>query len=205
MASPEQYTYEIQRKRLDKGNYYSEVQMLEHVSPFITTSFKKTNFGIVIKAELKENLLIGLPFNTINYDVHLEGKFPFQSPKVFCDTICGFPSLADGRDLLSDIVKRKWTPSITSLDILNALPAYTTEMYQKCQEGLQSEIGHFHLGHPLQLDTWEGKENMKCFMCVEIDTHNSKIIKEKALVVTHLVILQLDINPEFPMIGYLTN
>mmetsp|Transcript_3404 Transcript_3404/g.3132 ORF Transcript_3404/g.3132 Transcript_3404/m.3132 type:complete len:127 (+) Transcript_3404:13-393(+) len=126
MASAEQYTYEIQKKRLDK-----EVQMLEHVTPNIVTSHKKSSFGLIIRVELQSPLLTGLPFTSFYYDIHLEGKYPFQSPKVLCETSFPFPSLSDGRDLLSGIIKRKWTPSITSLDVINALPAFTAELYQK--------------------------------------------------------------------------
>mmetsp|Transcript_3404 Transcript_3404/g.3133 ORF Transcript_3404/g.3133 Transcript_3404/m.3133 type:complete len:81 (+) Transcript_3404:442-684(+) len=57
----------------------------------------------------------------------------------------------------------------------------------------------------MPLEVWENKEGMKCFMCVEIDINDDRNTKEKVIVVTNLVILQLDVNPDFPMIGYLTN
>ena len=43
----------------------------------------------------------------IQFDLYLEGKYPFQAPKLLCETVTSFPSASDGRDLLPEILKHK--------------------------------------------------------------------------------------------------
>lgn len=114
-----------------------------------------------------------------------------------------FPSVSDGRDLLSSIIKKKWAPSTTSVDIINVLPTYIAELYQKCICGMQLELGTFHLGDVFRLLVWENKEFMKCFYCTEIGIENFKSQTAKLLVVTHSKILELEPYQEQPIMGKL--
>lgn len=53
------------------------------------------------------------------------------------------------------------------------------------------------------LTTWDDKQNMSRFNCVEIDPQNENFRKERTIVVTQLTILQLERTPKFPNFGHL--
>ena len=130
-------------------------------------------------------------------EVHLEGKFPFQAPKVFLATVFSFPSLADGRNLLQNIIKRPWTEDITVLDIANLFPQFLNENF------LKIDVGVFHLGQCVSLKAWDRKEDMRLFQCQEIDPQNPKFFRDRALVITHSMILQIEVNSQYPGLGHL--
>jgi Ubiquitin-conjugating enzyme len=140
----------------------------------------------------------------LQFDLYLEGKYPFQAPKLLFESVISFPSAADGRDMLSEILKQKWTPSITSADIIGLIPHFFANVLSKIQSELQNkDFGKFHLGNPYYLETWERKESMGCYYCTESDIKTQKPVKEKMIAVTHTIILQFELNQEYPGIGYL--
>ena len=136
----------------------------------------------------------------------MEGKYPFQAPKLLCETVSSFPSVSDGRDLLPEILKQKWTPSITSADIIGMIPAFYTNTLLPIQAELQNkDFGRFHLGSPYYMETWDRKEGIASYYCTECDVNNQKAPKERAIVLTHTAILMLDLNQKHPGIGYLVS
>ena len=137
--------------------------------------------------------------DSVKLEVHIEGKFPFQAPKVILSTITGFPSLADGRNLLQGIIKKPWSEDIPVVEIANGFPQFFNE-----NSGNYS-VGRFHLGQCMSLKTWEGKERMRLFTCQEIDPQNPKFFRDRALVVTHSMILQLEVNPQFQGMAHLVS
>lgn len=116
MSSSDTYTLEIQQRRLEKGNTYSELKLLDRIKDKFTISTFSNDFGTVI------SILYGP--SLIHFQIHLEGKFPFQPPKVLVASGFEFPSISDGRDILKDILERSWTPNITCIDIINSLDSF---------------------------------------------------------------------------------
>jgi len=179
-----QASEEIKSRRFEK-----ELKMLEQLPQEYQVQETGSPFGIIIKVTTPQK---------VTFSLHLEGRFPFQSPKVLCDTVTSFPSFADGRDLLYSVIKSKWSPSITTLDLIQALPEFL-------EETKSSDVGEFHLGHPMLLDTWEAKSGMKAFYAIEMDPQDIKYAKEVRVVVTHTVILQLEVTHQYEGVGYLTS
>lgn len=138
------------------------------------------------------------------FDISLGLGYPFDAPVVLCETVFSFPAIADGRDLLRNIIKRPWNPSITTPEIIKSLPQFVNQLAESRHKGVDAmEIGDFHLGSPMFLETWDGKAGMACFYSVEIDLTDIKNIYERVLVVTNSLILQLETNLDFPGIGNL--
>ena len=114
MSNSDTYTLEIQQRRLEKGNTYPELKLLDTIKDKFTLSTISNDLGTVI------SILHGL----IHFQIHLEGKFPFEPPKVLVVSGFEFPSISDGRDILKDILQRSWTPNITCIDIINSLDSF---------------------------------------------------------------------------------
>ena len=47
---------------------------------------------------------VHVEYNSILFQINLSLKYPFFPPTVFCNTVSLFPSISDGRDLLSIIL-----------------------------------------------------------------------------------------------------
>ena len=167
----------------------------------VKTSPRQTPFGVIVRATYAKDMLS--PKET-SFDLYMEGKYPFQAPKLLSETVSSFPSVSDGRDLLPEILKQKWTPSITSSEIIGMIPAFYTNTLLPVQADLQNQdFGRFHLGGPYYMETWDRKEGMASYYCTENDIKNQKFVKERAIVVTHTAILILELNQKHPGIGYL--
>jgi ubiquitin-protein ligase len=196
----ESHSHEIQHKRFEKGTLHSEIQMLSSLSN-VKTNPRKSPFGLIIRIVFPKPLLHS---SDIVFDLYLEGKFPFQSPKLLSESQFAFPSVSDGRDLLSVILPQKWTPSITSAEIISLLPSFVKSTLLSVQEDLpHRDFGKFHLGSPYSLEIWSQKEGMGVLLCTEKDMKNVNYIKDRAIAVTHTVILVFELNEENPGIGYL--
>lgn len=57
----------------------------------------------------------------------------------------------------------------------------------------------------MYLDTWDRKQGMASFQSIELDPQNPKFKKNRRLVVTHSVLLQLEVSSQFPGIGHLVS
>ena len=167
----------------------------------VHTQVRTSPFGIIIRISYEKKILYS---KDIEFDLYLEGKYPFQPPRLLCESVFAFPSVSDGRDLLPEILKQKWTPSITSTDIINLIPGFFINDLLPNQAELQNrDFGKFHLGSPYSLEIWERKESMRSFYSIENDIKNPKYTKERIIVVTHTVILLLELNERHPGMGYL--
>jgi hypothetical protein len=100
---------------------------------------------------------------------------------------------------LTNIIKRSWSEDIPIVEIANAFPQFLNESHSN------AAVGRFHLGHCMSLKTWDSKENMKLFNCQEIDPQNPKFFRDRALVVTHSMILQLETNSSYPDLAHLVS
>jgi hypothetical protein len=64
-------------------------------------------------------------------------------------------------------------------------------------------IGTHHLGHPMLLSFWEGKERTASYNCVELDPGNDAFRKDRTIVITPLVLIELERTPKFTNFGHL--
>lgn len=168
----------------------------------VKTYSRQTPFGVIVRIVYSKEVL---QIKDIQFDLYLEGKYPFQPPKLICESIFSTPSISDGRDLINEILKQKWTPSITSADIIGLIPNFFTKVLASIHQELPNkDFGIFHLGSPYYLETWDQKDSMGTFYCMEIDSKTAKV-KERMIVVTHTSILELEINDQTPGIGYLVS
>lgn len=124
MAQSDNYTSEIQSKRVEKGTVHSELQLLAQLPAGFAVSHSDSPFGVVITLTLaRDSFPTDLPADVL-FEVHIEGKYPFQAPKILTKTEFCSPSLADGRDLLRDIIGSQWTPSLTMNHLATQLPDF---------------------------------------------------------------------------------
>lgn len=193
----ESYTDEMLRKRIFKGIPYLEVKLLDKLKRGISKSCKETNFGTVVFLDYKKKFFKGIQCDSIKLEVHLEGKYPFQAPKVILSTPTTFPSLADGRNLLQNIIKKSWSEDVTVLEIASLFPAFLSENHSN------PSAGRFHLGQCMSLKYWENRDSMKLFHCQEIEPQNPKFSRDRALVISHSMILQLETNPQYQGLAHL--
>ena len=63
-----------------------------------------------------------------------------------------------------------------------------------------SDLGSFHLGHPMYLSVWREQERMRAFQVMEVDGASSE---ERILVISEAAVLILDKNPKYDEIGSL--
>ena len=79
----------------------------------------------MIKPNLDEAL------RPMEFHIYLKNNFPFNAPRLAVRSHFTYPSLADGRDFLRDVLNKEWSASITLCDIVNALPEFIV-MYLEC-------------------------------------------------------------------------
>jgi hypothetical protein len=198
---------EIKHKRIEKGKLYTEITMLHSLSAsYRLVEEDRSPFGLLIRVTLGLDLVPDVE-EPVTFELHLEGMFPFQAPRLNCLTSFTKPSLADGRDLLSDVVQCPWTPSLKIYEIVLKLPEFVVNPSQNTAAALGRrlnpfEFGQFCLGQPISLDTWELQPNMRLFSCREIETAS----KEACFIaVTQTVILQLEPSAQHPDFGSMTS
>lgn len=115
---------------------------------------------------------VGADLGNVVFEVHLEGKFPFAPPILCCLTHFTRPTIADGRDLLQQVIRAGWSPSYTISAIVNELPKLVRSCVAKGPR-CALDVGAFPLETPLSLSTWEGLETMALFSCKEVNSSNS--------------------------------
>ena len=138
----------------------------------------KSPFGLLITTEV----------NGITYEIALDGKYPLQAPRVSARSEFEFPSPADGRDYLFAAMY-DWTPRVSVAALLQRLQQYEFDPTH-CQ---------FSLGRPFKLNAWD-KPGMRAFPATEIDPLRPSFSQDRILVVTHSMLLQLQVYKPVP--GY---
>ena len=64
-----------------------------------------------------------------------------------------FPSIADGRDLVYDLIgKNEWSPIITLKEVVEWTPAFVTSLLTNQRNALR---GRFYLGQLYSLNYWK--------------------------------------------------
>lgn len=114
-----------------------------------------------------------------DFEILLRDKFPFQPPfiitktkvtstiiQLFCFQFT-FPSLADGRDLLTHIIPKTeedWRPSMNLQDLILRIPEFIVSVATKLHKGQDKDpktgkiesFGRFHLGLQYDTNIWTG-------------------------------------------------
>ena len=163
----------------------------------------KSPFGLVLSVDFQAESETS-EAELACFDILLEGSYPFQAPKVLCRTPLARPSLADGRDILKEVIGTQWSPSLTMNQLITQLPAFLVTPTQAKVATLSlsqlSDVGALHLGHPMKLGIWGGKERIRAFDSLEVDLESSPM---RVLVVTEVAILLLEPSLEHRDYGHL--
>ena len=132
----------------------------------------------------------------IGFRIDLPANYPLNAPWISCCTISSFPSISDGRDLLSEILLCDWSPIVSLYEIITKIPAFLAKY------SLNSQIGKFHLCIPIDTNIWQNNFDIGSFSCLEIDliTNNTH---ERLIIITHSVLLILQIYPFYINIGHI--
>jgi len=64
------------------------------------------------------------PSESIGFQLFLSLRFPLQAPRLTCTSHFPQLSLADGRDLLSSVLGKPWTPGTSLAEVAAALPEF---------------------------------------------------------------------------------
>jgi hypothetical protein len=73
------------------------------------------------------------------------------------------PSIADGRDLLVDVLGGQWNPQIPILSVIESLPEFVRTLRKEVNLNSNFSIGKHHLGHPMIFSLWDNKPQTALF------------------------------------------
>ena len=103
-----------------------EISSLPINFPVIPCSVQKIRQNeYYINIAIPMSLLISSTFefmSNINFLLHIEPTFPYKPPKLYCLTTFSFPIIADGRDILSEVISSSWDNQIKIYQIINKIP-----------------------------------------------------------------------------------
>eukprot|EP01066_Platyproteum_vivax_P001035 Platyproteum_vivax@DN11178_c0_g1_i1.p1 len=69
----------------------------------------------------------------VSFRIKVVEDFPFAPPEVYCLTKFCFPNIADGRDLLSDLILDDWSPSMTFVVLIRKLPSFVESIRETAE------------------------------------------------------------------------
>ena len=158
--------------------------------PLLTISFGECSFGVQFEVTVPPE--VSTKEFEVTFLLLVSDDYPSTPPRILCDTAFTYPSLSDGRDLISLIFPIQRAVQHSLATIVNNLPRLIFEIESISIHRVNIfTVGGFTLGSLFDLEYWEGKENMRAFTCLEIDHKSSEIIGRMALVVTHVCVLQI--------------
>lgn len=135
----------IQNKRITK-----EVKMLKNLD-MLFGKIEKDD-GVSIRIEIPASTINSQFLNSdiekLYFEVFLTEKFPLQPPQVYCKSKFVFPTIDDKRDVLEEVIKKEWTPSMTIYETVQLIPEFVSEVLLQAQQDDEiRSIGKWHLGH----------------------------------------------------------
>ena len=98
----------------------------------------------------------------------LRDKFPFQPPIVMSKTNFSTPSLADGRDLLNNLLpdgQTEWRPSMNLQELILQLPGFIESTIKEKNVNTVRQLGRFHLGLNYDMLIWLANTQCRVFPC----------------------------------------
>lgn len=138
---------EIQEKRIE-----NEVNQLQE-NPFFYRIIKKISF---------EEMMIELKYthpeegkDDIFFILHMLPNYPFVPPRLYCKSAFSYPSIADGRDILEEILNQQWTTSIKIVDIADKIPQFIIDFLNNLKEGTVFLSGNYLLDEKYDLSLFE--------------------------------------------------
>lgn len=139
------YYINLHRSTIIAGNLYSEISDLKsELYSDCVFDHRMSPFGVILKIEFHK------PDNNFVFEIYLEGKYPFEPPRILCEVGFVEPSISDGRDILADILTEKWSPKISLRGLLEKLTEFVSKKFNR-EEILN--LGKFHLRGPMSLTT----------------------------------------------------
>ena len=116
-------------------------------------------------------------------------EFPKQEPELYCITKFSYPHIYDGRNLLDDVLKKKWKRNVHSLDlIINRIPRFIIEFNNSLEDGYLLLVGKYMIDHLYSLDkvkelpifhqNVKQDEKVKNKMLIEMDDKYEQFQKE---------------------------
>lgn len=132
----------------------------------------------------------------VDFEILLPHRYPTHAPILTCKTHFVRPSVADGRDLLDEVIE--WSDALTLAEWLPKLPGLVTKALTRDPVYL----GKFNLKAPFMLDAWTHPD-MQVFEGAELDSHDVRYSRHRRLVLTHSYLLILDHFSEHPQVAHL--
>ena len=116
----------IRSQRLLQGMRYSEIALLRGLPEEFQVTQEEGPLGDSIRVEIEAKLMpsIALPHDTLSCELLLSPQFPLSSPTLICHTSFTTPSIADGRDLVEEVLEGQWNREITLRRIVEAIPGF---------------------------------------------------------------------------------
>ncbi len=144
---------EMQERRIEH-----ELKEIKEYSKSNLVKVKKLSkdeysFEVKIKKEETSNDEL---HEDITFDIHMMNNYPICPPRVYCRTQFSFPSIADGRDILEDIVGNNWNSNNTIMDIINKLTTFVSEFLKNLSEGVLMLVGSYYLNERYDLNLFNG-------------------------------------------------
>lgn len=86
-------------------------------------------------------------------EIVLNDNFPFDAPRIFCSTSFTIPSLADGRDILEDILEKPYISSILLENIISLMPSFFKKLIKNVYNFEYMEaLGDYYIGESYDLE-----------------------------------------------------
>ena len=83
----------------------------------------------------------------IKFLLKISKDFPKEEPELYCITKFCYPHIFDGRNLIDEVLKSKWTNNIYNLDtIINRIPKFIIEFNSSLEDGYLLLVGKYKIG-----------------------------------------------------------
>ncbi|CEM26215.1 unnamed protein product [Vitrella brassicaformis CCMP3155] len=156
---------------------------IEQVEQAVAGQIKVTVPRVMLKDDLNGD---------ISFTVAPSQQFPFKPPHVFCLTRFCFPSLADGRDLVYDVIRKDWVPSTTYASIIRQLPGFIDRVLEVSREkGPQAMLFGFFDGS-VSIDRYLRDPNASVMPCQKVDQLSHRSVP-RFVVLTEGALLVLEV------------
>ena len=132
----------------------------------------------------------------LKFRLTLTKDYPYSPPVLECLTVVNFPSIADGRNLVQDVVNGFWSPAISLFEIITQLPEFVK------QNKFKSNVGNFEMFRLVDFSEWSSKPDMRVFNCEELDSKYETVC-ERVCLVSHCYVIILQIDPHLVDCGYI--
>ena len=116
----------VRAQRLSQGYFHSDLSLLQQLPADYQFSHETGPLGDSIFVEISAKLLptLALPHDTVSCEVQLPPQYPLSPPVLLCHTPFLTPSIADGRDLIGEVLEGTWEKDKTVKAVVEAIPRF---------------------------------------------------------------------------------